>query len=394
MQMSGVKIELPNINEAQADFIPDIEHNAIYYSLQTINVVSDELFEKIINTRPYIDIIDFYERIRPTAAQMIGLIKAGCFDALENNRRIVIMEKFLEYLAAHEIEHKDKLTTVQLKKAINLKMSELKDYSDAIRAYKYRLYLEANCLSKKEKRYLINDETCIKFFNMYIKDQLVSAKEEYSYLPNDTIAIKTAPLKRVVDNIMAPLMEWFNSPQGINAYTELLREEFIDELKNKYCKGSLSTWEMDTMNFYYSGHELEKMNDSMYNVKNFNDLSETPSKDLCAIAGTIINVINGKSTISLLTKYGVVDVKFYKDAYNKYNQKISEVDEKTKKKTVIDDSWFKRGNKVLVYGTRREDTFIAKNCKVESYYRCVGLIESVNIDGSLEIRFTRNKKRM
>ena len=68
--------------------------------------------------------------------------------------------------------------------------------------------------------------------------------------------------------------------------------------------------------------------------------------------------------------------------------------EKTKKKTVIDESWFKRGNKVLIYGTRREDTFVAQNYKVETYYRCVGLIEGVNMDGSLEIRFTRNKKRM
>ena len=189
-------------------------------------------------------------------------------------------------------------------------------------------------------------------------------------------------------------MDWLNSQEGVTAYTELLRKEFVDDLKEKYCKGSLSAWEMETMNFYYSGYELEKMNDYMYGVQNFNTLPEIPSEKCSAIAGTIINVVNGKHTISLLTRYGVVDVKFYKDAYNKYNQKISEVDEKTKKKIVIDDSWFKRGNKVLVYGTRREDTFVAKNCKVDTYYRCVGLIENVNMDGSLEIRFTRNKKRM
>lgn len=394
MQMSGVKIELPDINKAQADFIPDIENNAIYYSLQAITVVSDELFEKIINNRPYSSVFDFYEKIKPTTAQMIGLIKAGCFDNLENKRRVTIMENFLQYLASYEIERKDKLTTVQLKKAIALKMPELKNYTEAVRAYKYRVYLEANCLSKVEKRYLINDETCINFFNMYIKNHLDLTKEEYSYLPNNIIAIKTAPLKRVVDNIMSPLMNWFNSAHGIVTYTNLLRQEFVEEIKEKYCKGSLSAWEMDTMNFYYSGYELEKMNDAMYGVKNFNELSEVPSKDLCAIAGTVINVVNGKHTISLLTRYGIVDVKFYKDAYNKFNQKISEVDEKTKKKTVIDESWFKRGNKVLIYGTRREDTFVAKNYKVETYYRCVGLIEGVNMDGSLEIRFTRNKKRM
>jgi DNA polymerase-3 subunit alpha len=393
MQMAGVKIELPDINEAQMDFIPDIKNNAIYYSLQAVTVVSDDLFDKIIANRPYANVDDFYDRVQPTTAQMIGLIKAGCFDKLTKGKRIVIMEKFLQRLASQEIPYREKLTTVQLKKALSLKMPELKPFTDAIRAYKYRAYLEANCLSKAEKRYLINDEACVNFFNAYIKNLLSVEKGEYSYLPNDTIAIKSSPLKRVVDGIMAPLMGWLNSPQGANAYTSAVREEFVNSLKEKYCKGSLSAWEMETMNFYYSGYELEKMNDSMYDVRNFNELPETPS-ECCAIAGTIIDVVNGKSTISLLTKYGVVDVKFYKDSYNKYNQKISEIDEKTKKKTVVDDSWFKRGNKIIVYGTRREDTFVAKNCKVGLYYRCVGLIEEVNMDGSLEVRFTRNKKRM
>ena len=393
MQMSGVKIELPDINKAQADFIPDIENNAIYYSLQAVTVVSDELFDKIISNRPYTSIVDFYERIQPTTAQMLGLIKAGCFDNLEKKKRIVIMENFLQYLAIHEISKKDKLTTVQLKKALSLKMAELKNYTDAVRAYKYRVYLDNNCLSKADKRYLISDEECINFFNTYIKEHLLVSKEEYSYLPNNVIAIKCSPFNKVIEKIMSPLMEWFNSPQGLEAYTELLRQEFITELKNKYCQGNLSSWEMETMNFYYSGYELEKMSDSMYSVKNFNNLSEHDSKDVAAVAGVIINVVNSKHTISILTRFGVVDVKFYKDAYNKYSQKISELNPDTKKKTVLDDSWFKRGNKILVYGTRREDTFIAKNCKIENYYRCVGLIENINMDGSLEIRYTRNKKK-
>jgi len=394
MQTAGVKIELPDINKAQADFIPDIENNAIYYSLQAVTVVSDDLFENIIKNRPYKGVLDFYSRVKPTTAQMIGLIKAGCFDKLSTKNRMYIMYRFLDYLATQEIPLKNKLTTVQLKKALSLQMPELNPYSEAIRVYKYRVYLEAKCLSKAEKRYLINDETCINFFNTYIKDKMYIEKGEYSYLPNNVIAIKVAPLKRVVDETIKPLMDWLNSSEGATAYTDLLRKEFIEDLKEKYCKGSLSAWEMETMNFYYSGYELEKMNDYMYGVQNFNTLPETPSGKCSAIAGTIINVVNGKHTISLLTKYGVVDVKFYKDAYNKYNQKISEVDGKTKKKIVIDDSWFKRGNKVLVYGTRREDTFVAKNCKIDTYYRCVGLIENVNMDGSLEIRFTRNKKRM
>lgn len=395
MQATGVKVELPDINKTQADFIPDIVNNAIFYSLQAVTVVSDELFDKIIAGRPYSSMLDFYTRIQPTTAQMIGLIKAGCFDALEHKKRIVIMENFLQYLANKENPIKEKLTTVQLKKAINLKMPELNSYMDSIRAYKYKLYLDTNCVDKKStsKRYIIDDETCVKFFNLYIKEKLNLDKDEYTVLPNNVIAIKITALKRVVDEIMSPLMTWFNSEEGSQAYNNLLKQEFINELKTKYCSGTLSKWEMDTMNFYYSGHELEKMSDSMYGVVDFNNLSENSSpKDIKAVAGTVINVINAKHTISVLTRYGVVDVKFYGDNYVKFNKKISEIDTKTKKKKVIDDSWFKRGNKLLIYGTRREDTFISKNYKVDSYYRSVGLIEGVNLDGSLEIRFTRNKK--
>lgn len=395
MQMTGVKIELPDINKTQADFIPDVANNAIFYSLQAVTVVSDELFDKIIAGRPYSSMLDFYERIQPTTAQMIGLIKAGCFDALEGKKRIVIMENFLQYLANKENPVKEKLTTVQLKKAISLKMPELSVYMDSVRAYKYKTYLDANCVDKQStaKRYVIDDEACIKFFNVYIRDKLNLDKDEYASLPNNAIAIKMTALKRVIDQLMSPLMTWFNSEDGVRAYNELLKQEFVNELRAKYCGGTLSKWEMDTMNFYYSGHELEKMCDSMYGVVDFNSLSENSSpKDIKAIAGTVINVINAKHTISILTKYGVVDVKFYGDNYIKFNKKISEIDAKTKKKRVIDDSWFKRGNKLLIYGTRREDTFIAKNCKVDTYYRSVGLIEGVNLDGSLEIRFTRTKK--
>ena len=390
-QFAGVNIDLPDINESQVDFIPDIKRQAIIYSLQAINVVGDELLDKILENRPYKDMTDFYERVEPTKAQMIGLIKAGCFDNLYDCPRTTLMERFLNYLANIEIECKTKLTTVQLKKAITLNMPELKDYLDSIRAYKYKAYLDAKCLDSTTKRYVISDDSCVKFFNMYVRDLLNPVKDEYSYLPDNGIAIKSTALKRAVEELMKPVMSWLNSSEGLDAFNNLIKEEFKNELRTKYCQGSPSKWEMDTMGFYKSGHELAAMNDNMYGVRDFRTIKD--GEKGCAIAGTVIEVINAKHTISLLTKYGVVDVKFYGNNYIKYNQKISEIDEATKKKKVIDDSWFKRGNKLLVYGGRREDTFVAKSIKTEnSYSRLVGIIEQINVDGSAYIRYTRNKK--
>lgn len=108
-------------------------------------------------------------------------------------------------------------------------------------------------------------------------------------------------------------MEYINTQEGKDKYLTLVREEFIKNLTDKYCQGSESSWEMETMSFYHSGHELSKMNDAEYGVVDFNTLPEIPgdSKQYCGIAGTVIETNNTRHTVSLLTKYGVVDVKFY-----------------------------------------------------------------------------------
>ena len=113
---------------------------------------------------------------------------------------------------------------------------------------------------------------------------------------------------------------------------------------------------------------------------------------LCTLAGTVTNADNAKHIVSVSTLYGVVNVKFYASVYNQFNSKISTIDQDTKKKTVVDDSWFRRGSKILIHGMRREDTFVAKTDYSSGYSRTVGLIEDVRPDGSLGIRYTRNKK--
>lgn len=390
-QLSGVNIGLPNINTSQIDFIPDTEHNAILYSLQAINIVSDDLLDRILDNRPYIDILDFYNRVEPTQAQMIGLIKAGCFDELCGKPRKAIMTTFLNYLADQEIDLKDKLTTVQLKKAIEMKMTELIEYRDHIRAYKFKQYIDGNCYEKDTRRYKLTDEACIKFFNTYIASMLNLVKDEYSYIGNDVI-VKGTAMKNVLDKLIQPVMTYLNSLEGRQAYQRLLQNDFVNKLTEKYCSGSISKWEFDTMSFYQNGHELQHVNNSMYNIQDFYSLPEqTQDKELCAIAGTITNVNNAKHIVSLLTTTGVVDVKFYAAHYLQFNQKISKIDPVTKKKIVLDKSFFERGNKIIVYGQRRENMFTAKSCTVNNYRRIVGLIEGVHSDGSMDVRYNRIK---
>ena len=38
----------------------------------------------------------------------------------------------------------------------------------------------------------------------------------------------------------------------------LLNQTLFDEVNNKYALGNISSWEMDSISFYYHEHELEK----------------------------------------------------------------------------------------------------------------------------------------
>ena len=93
-----------------------------------------------------------------------------------------------------------------------------------------------------------------------------------------------------------------------------------------------------------------------------------------------MNKDDGRSSISLLGTDGVITVKFTKEYYAKYKKRISKVNPDGTK-TVIEDGWFKRGNKVMITGFRREDTFVAKtytNTPTHQLY----LITAISKDGT------------
>ena len=66
---------------------------------------------------------------------------------------------------------------------------------------------------------------------------------------------------------------------------------------------------------------------------------------------------------------------------------------KPKEKIVLDESWFKRGKLIIAYGFRRENMFNVRTDYSEKMPRSIGLIETVNPDGSVTIRY-KSKKRL
>ena len=163
-----------------------------------------------------------------------------------------------------------------------------------------------------------------------------------------------------------------NQEEILNKYNDLL---FMEQW-NKYATGNLSSWELKVMCFYYHDHELKDINFAKYGIMDFYKMPEEPIidktyerggkvislKKISKICGTCIAKNKNKSTVTLLTPTGVVNVKFAKDYFAMFDKQISKKQADGKKK-ILEKSWFNRGEMILVQGFRSGDDFIAKKYK-------------------------------
>lgn len=199
------------------------------------------------------------------------------------------------------------------------------------------------------------------------------------------------------------MKNWLQNKNTLSLFYEAEKDEYKNIIREKYCQGSISKWEMDSVSFYASGHELDNINFADYRVVNFFNLSEEPEivssrisangntvyqYKLSRIAGTVVNVNRQKHIVSLLTTNGVVDVKFFKLNFIHYNKKISK-DNGRGAKFVIENSWFTRGNKLMIEGYRKDNNFIPKSSSWQ--VPAVFLIEKI-IGNKIQIKKFREKE--
>jgi DNA polymerase-3 subunit alpha len=168
--------------------------------------------------------------------------------------------------------------------------------------------------------------------------------------------------------------DWLKEHQN-EVLSELNKQLFMDTW-NKYAQGSLSSWEMESLCFYYHEHELANVDTYKYGISNFFALPEEPEVDYYfkrngqqipiwkthKIIGTVIAKNDNKASITLLTPSGVVTVKFTKEYYAQYKKQLSELQDDGSKK-VTEKGWFKRGTMLLLTGFRRGDQFVTKTYK-------------------------------
>lgn len=392
----GIKVSLIDINKSDYSFKPNIETNEILFGMKALSGINKATIDLIKAGRPYVGIKDFMQRCPLNKKAMVSLIKSGAFDRLEEDwgkqlkvsPRIVIMTYYLSIVS----EPKKRLTLQNFNGLIqrNLIPKEL-DFEK--RVFIFNKYLKTY---KKVGQYYVFDEPCETFYNTFFDIEQL-----------EVINGCTCIIQKTWDKIYKECMDKArnylkdNQESMLKKFNELLFKEQWE----KYASGNISSWEMESLCFYYHEHELQEVNVNKYGIVNFFNLPTNPEVDYFfkrngrqipiyktyKIIGTVISKNDTKSSISLLTTDGVVNVKFTKEYYAMFNKQISEKQEDGTKK-IKEKGWFTRGTKVMCTGFRRDDMFVTKSYKNTLSHQLYH-ITNVLSDGNIELTHERYESK-
>lgn len=383
MMALGINVELPDINKSEFTFTPDLDTNSIIFGIKGINRINNDLAKAIIDNRPFNSLQDFLNRVKTNKVSAINLIKSGCFDKLEKRPREEIMKDYIDQIS----DKKQKLTLQNMAMLIRENCVP-EEYKTEVHIYNFNKYLK----NFKKDIYYMLDERAFNFYEKMFDMDLVSQDEQGNF------RIRQNEWDKIYKKQMTGIKEELKAnPTILNN----LNQKLFDAMWNKYAEGTISKWEMDSVCFYYHAHELANIDRDRYLIEDYTDLAEEPviekiwtTKDgkeipifkLTRICGTVIDKNKTKNIVTLLTNDGVVNLKIYRAQFSKYDKQISVKDEVTGKKTIIERSWFKRGNKLMVVGIRRGDNFVPKMYKNNPYFTYpIELITNIDEDGEVEV---------
>ena len=383
MMALGINVELPDINKSEFTFTPDLDTNSIIFGIKGINRINNDLAKAIIDNRPFNSLQDFLNRVKTNKVSAINLIKSGCFDKLEKRPREEIMKDYIDQIS----DKKQKLTLQNMAMLIRENCVP-EEYKTEVHIYNFNKYLK----NFKKDIYYMLDERAFNFYEKMFDMDLVSQDEQGNF------RIRQNEWDKIYKKQMTGIKEELKANPAI---LNNLNQKLFDAMWNKYAEGTISKWEMDSVCFYYHAHELANIDRDRYLIEDYTDLAEEPviekiwtTKDgkeipifkLTRICGTVIDKNKTKNIVTLLTNDGVVNLKIYRAQFSKYDKQISVKDEVTGKKTIIERSWFKRGNKLMVVGIRRGDNFVPKMYKNNPYFTYpIELITNIDDDGEVEV---------
>ena len=379
MRKVGIDISLVDINKSGFGFEPDAENNQVLFGLKAVMGVGDEIVNKIIENRPYESPQDFLDKVSPNRAAMVALIKGGAFDKF--------MDRYecMKWYIWETCDKKKRLTMQNLAMLMKYNLFPKNKYKQEKRVYEFTRYLKAICKLNKETYKL--DDRCIKFLTEIECDDLIEQNEKGDFI------LKVSDWDKVYQFNIESFRDYINNHK--DELLEKLNNIIFQEDMNKYASGNISSWEMETLCFYYHKHELADVDFNKYGINDFFILSPEPEVErtyttknghkgnifkLSKIAGTCIAKNKNKSTVTLLTVDGVVEVKFRKEYFSLFDKQISERNPDGTKH-VVEKSWFNRGEMIIVQGFRSEDSFIPRKYGSQGHqlYRISGIDENNNL---------------
>lgn len=376
----GIPMSLIDINKSGYMFEPDVETGSILFGMKGLNGVGGEIIQDIIENRPYESFNDFQERVKVKKPVLISLIKSGAFDKFGN--REDIMREYIWSIC----EPKKRLTLQNFNGLMERNL-----IPDSL-SFERRLFVFNKALRKfcKIDDVYILPENFYEFYEEFFDVDLTT-------IHNGEIAIDQKVWQKLYTKGMDKARDYLREHQ--EEMLRQLNQTLFNEVWNKYAAGTLSTWEMDSLGFYYHDHPMKKLDKLAYNVKAYNSLPDNPPVEktfkrngvdiplfkTCRIVGAVVAKEDNKSCVSILTpESGVVTVKMSRDYYARLNRQMSQVQPDGTKK-VMEKGWFTRGTLLMFNGFKRSGMFFTKSYRHTKSHQCYHILTEVKNNGTIDM---------
>ena len=399
----GVIVKAPSINDSQLIFSPHEQDNSILFGLGAISGINNDVTSQILSNRPYTSFTDFYNKNAykgslVTKSKFIQLIKAGCFDEFEPDRRIVMRQYFT--LSTPNV------TSLAMNNIGQIKAARVPIPKSIIGPYNFRKYVcnkqfkYGNHPKFKSKTLYWLDQKALKYFENHCKSSMVEGVDYW--FESDRWVVVDKSLEKLLAPSIETLKAYINTPEFLDKFNKARAKQSMIESVDGL---DVNRWSLDSCSFYSKQHEYADVDAVKYNIMPFEQLPEEPvfitqsfrgrewkQFALSQIMGVVLARNDNNHIVTILDYHdNVVNVKFDGGLYSYMKQQMSIINPDGSK-TVTDKSWFARGQGLILTGYRYGDDFRIKNYSRSVFPYKVIRVDGINDDGSLELTTERNEE--
>lgn len=387
---NGIIVKAPSINNSGLAFTPREKDGSILFGLGAISGINNDVTSQILSNRPYTSFTDFYNKNAYkgsliTKSKFIQLIKAGCFDEFEPDRRVVMRQYFI--LSTPNV------TSLAMNNIGQIKAAKVSIPKSIIGPYNFRKYVcnkqfkYGNHPKFKSKTLYWLDQKALKYFENHCKSSMVEGVDYW--LEDDRWVVVDKSLEKLLAPSIETLKDYINTPEFLGRFSKARAKQSMIESVDGL---DVNRWAFSSISFYPNEHELAHIDRERYNISLFNELPEEPKFitksygkrewkqfTLAQIACTVIDKNDNHHMLTVLDiGNNVVQCKFNAEVYSFYKAQLSETDG-SGNKIVMDKPWFRRGQTLILAGVRMGvDDFRVKSYKNSIYNHKVLRIDSIN----------------